>query len=75
MVRDKNNNDRLIRGNMDSCCGASSSSSKLCPVYPIEINHRIAFCPQLHTFKICRNVVQRLFLKHVNRRDNTTTKY
>ena len=50
MVRDKNNNDRLILGNMDFSRG-TSSSSKLCPVYPIEINHRIAFCPQLHTFK------------------------
>jgi hypothetical protein len=49
MVRDKNNNDRLILGNMDFSRG-TSSSSKLCPVYPIEINHRIAFCPQLHTF-------------------------
>ena len=55
MVRDKNNNDRLILGNMDFSRGtsssSSSSSSKLCPVYPIEINHRIAFCPPLHTFK------------------------
>jgi hypothetical protein len=50
MVRDKNNNDRSILGNMDFSRGTSNSNSKLCPVYPIEINHRIAFCPQLHTF-------------------------
>jgi hypothetical protein len=47
MVRDKNNNDRLILGNMDSSRG-TRSSSKLCPVHRIEISHRTAFCPQLH---------------------------
>ena len=61
MVRDKNNNDRLILGNMDFSRG-TSSTSKLCPVYPIEINHRIAFCPQLRILLIIyRKVVQRLF--------------
>ena len=64
MVRDKNNNDRLILGNMDSCSGTRSSSSKLCPVYSIEINHRIAFCPQLHfLLSIYRKVVQKTVFK------------
>jgi hypothetical protein len=65
MVRDKNNNDRLILGNMDSSRGtSSSSSSKLCPVHRIEISHRIAFCPQLHfLLSIYRKVVQKTVFK------------
>jgi hypothetical protein len=64
MVRDKNNNDRLILGNMDSSRGTSSSSSKLCPVHRIEISHRIAFCPQLHfLLSIYRKVVQKTVFK------------
>ena len=59
MVRDKNNNDRSILGNMDSSHG-TSSSSKLCPVLRIEISHRITFCPQLHLLlSIYRKVLQK----------------
>ncbi len=36
MVRDKNNNDRSILGNMDSSRG-TSRSSKLCPVHPSKL--------------------------------------
>ena len=74
MVRDKNNNDKLILGNIDSSPGTRSSN--LCIVNPIKTSHSIAFCPQLDFLSsIYSKVVQRPFLKHVSRKDNTATKH
>ena len=73
MVSDKNNNDKLILGNIDSSPGTRSSN--LYTVNPIKTSHSIAFCPQLDFLSSIYKVVQRPFLKHVSRRDNTATKH
>ena len=73
MVSDKNNNDKLILGNIDSSPGTRSSN--LCTVNPIKTSHSIAFCPPARLFIEYIQSSARPFLKHVSRRDNTATKH